>query len=91
MNLQTITAPAYWASALVNGDYSSLDVSEASHLRAWMKDNCVVSVLSLAGDDQESRFTKHYRLYDPLAECSGGDVLDYVCDVDESDPDTASQ
>ena len=81
----TITLPSYWASALVNGDYSGLsDDSEVKRVNATI-DRLAADgwhVVSTADDDDgnsvEPRFTWHYRLYDPGADCSGGEVLDYV-------------
>lgn len=75
-----VTAPAYWASALVNNDCSGLEdqnPAEAARCRAFVstlaKDK--TSIVSCA---DESRFTWSYQLYDPGADCQGGDVLDYV-------------
>ena len=74
----TITLPAYWASAIINGDYSSLeDPAEAQRCRD------VVSFWAQAGWDivdceEEARFTWHYQSADPGADCTGGDVLDYT-------------
>lgn len=79
LEVNTVTLPAYWASALVNGDFSGLDEVErqrcehaitALHDDGW-------SVVSTA-DDSEPRFTWSYQMYDPEADCQGGDVLDYV-------------
>ena len=79
IEVDTVTLPAYWASALVNGDYSGLDDDEAARCeaaeKALAKDGW--SVVSTA-DDDEPRFTWSYGLYDPGAEVSGGDVLDYT-------------
>lgn len=82
MEQDIITLPAYWASALVNGDYSGLadhDPAEADRCKAAQANLARDGwqVVSTA-DDGEPRFTWHYRLYDPDAECQGGEVLDYV-------------
>jgi len=84
MDTDTITLPAYWASALVNGDYSGLDGDEAARCeraenelaaRGWR----VVDVTrGEDGEAEESRFTWSYGLYDPDAGVSGGDVLNYT-------------
>ena len=78
-HINTVTLPAYWASALVNGDYSGLDDAEAARCEAaeakLAEDGW--SVVSTA-DDDEPRFTWSYKLYDPEADCSGGEVLDYT-------------
>ncbi len=79
IEVDTVTLPAVWASALVNGDWSGLDAAdtaacerEIERLKAdgW-------SVVSTS-DDAEPRFTKQYRLYNPGSDYTGGDVLDYV-------------
>ena len=35
MKTETFTLPAHWACALVNGDFSGLEDSEADELEAW--------------------------------------------------------
>lgn len=77
METDTVTLPAYWASAIINGDYSGLDVGEV--------ERCSAAVATLAAEGwsfvdcaDESRFTQHYDLYDQGATCSGGDVLEYT-------------
>lgn len=74
---RTITAPAAWASALVNGDFSGLDADESTACSRWKQRELSIgeSVVS-AVDDAEPRFTKSFRLYGGDAE--GGDVIDYV-------------
>lgn len=78
----TATAPSYWASYLVNGDASGLDPAEKVHAEHWLALRAPWRVVDVARDDDgeaiEARFTWHYGLYDTLADCSGGDVLDYV-------------
>lgn len=39
MKIQTIIMPAYWASALVNLDYSGLDDVEIYQLKEYLHDN----------------------------------------------------
>lgn len=39
MDLETVTLPAYWASALVNNDWSGLTAADATELRAWLHAN----------------------------------------------------
>ena len=79
-----ITAPAYWASALVNGDFSGLTTEESNMLNAWYEAEGRPNVVSIAddpetGEPQEARFTWSYELYaGPLCTCHGGEVLDYV-------------
>lgn len=79
-----VTAPAYWASALVNGDYSGMKEAEATRCAAFVgalaKDKTAIVDVVRDADGQavEQRFTRAYDLYDPGATCRGGDVLDYV-------------
>ena len=35
----TVTLPEHWASALINRDYSGLDVEEEREVKQWMKNN----------------------------------------------------
>lgn len=85
MKFHTVTGPVYWASYFVNGDDSGLEPDEKVRADAWLDRNKVVTVVDVArdedGDGQEARFTWHYQLYDPLANCSGGEVVDYVCEL----------
>lgn len=77
MTTDTITLPAYWASALVNGDFSSLTPDEENRCREEIRrlDSEGWSVVSC---EDETRFSWSYQLYDPGADCRGGDVLDYT-------------
>lgn len=79
INVDTVTLPAYWASALVNNDWSGLTEVETVMCRAAIARLAADgwSVVSTV-DDDEPRFTWSYQLYCPEADCSGGDVLDYV-------------
>jgi hypothetical protein len=88
VRVETITGPAYWASALVNGDWSGLNETERDQLRDWLaregldridRAQVVDVVRDDSGEAQEPRFTWAFDLYAP--ECigaRGGDVLDYV-------------
>lgn len=81
MECDTTTLPAYWASALINGDFSGLDDDEAARCRAAIGQLAADGwrIVDTARDeDSEQRFTWHYQLYDPGADCSGGEVLGYV-------------
>ena len=72
MKSDTYTAPAAWASALVNGDYSGLDDADTLACRAWQESILPAEVVGTKG---EPRFTWRYRLYGGLYD--SGDVLDY--------------
>lgn len=78
MKQDTITLPAYWASALINGDYSGMaDEAEAERCAA-AEQELADDGWSIVGCDDEYRFTWSYRLYDAGADCDGGNVLDYT-------------
>jgi hypothetical protein len=77
----TITLPAAWASALVNGDYTSFDYDDDDAGAA----RCEAAEAELAADGWsiadtvgEPYFTWSYQLYDGGADCSGGEVQDYT-------------
>ena len=73
MKPDTMTLPAYWASALINGDYSSLeDKAEIERVKAFARKYDFVDCTD------EPRFTWSYNLYDIGAEVAGGEVLDYT-------------
>lgn len=79
MRTETITGPAHWASALVNGDYSGLSDEEAAWCRAWYAD--LGDGADVVGCAEEPRFSWHYDLH-ANGHCpvgvTGGDVIDYV-------------
>lgn len=73
---RTVTAPAAWASALVNGDQSSLTVDDVVALNAWIKRDLEPGE-SVVGtvEGAEPYFSKSYWLYDNRFQA--GDVLEY--------------
>lgn len=78
----TVTLPAAWACALINGDYTGFDYNGADEAEAQ---RCEAAEAALAADGwsivdcaDEPRFTNMYRLYDAGADFTGGDVLDYT-------------
>jgi hypothetical protein len=78
IEVEKITLPAYWASALVNNDYSGIqDPDEAVRCRAQVV-KLVADGWEVVDCADEPRFTWSYQLYDPGASCSGGEVLDYA-------------
>jgi hypothetical protein len=83
MKTETITAPAYWAAALVNGDFSGLSNEENAALLKWQVANGNPWVLDVARDEDGEgigpRFTWSFDLYGGTAR--GGEVLDYVVAV----------
>ncbi len=86
VEVDTITAPSAWASALVNGDTSGLDDEDEKAMNAWESRLAargwrVVDVARTRVEDgeyemQEPRFTWSYAQYGGTAR--GGDVVDYV-------------
>jgi hypothetical protein len=67
---------------MINGDYSGFDFScedggEALRCSA-AEDELTEEGWKIVSCDDEPRFTWSYRLYDPGANCYGGDVLDYT-------------
>ena len=41
MQIETYELPAFWASALINSDYSGMDEADEEALEAWMTDTFV--------------------------------------------------
>jgi hypothetical protein len=88
----TVTLPSAWASALINGDASGLDLRERLLCSLAEKDLARdgLHIVDLARDPDtnepcEARFTWRYRLYsrDPVPNApAGGMVLDYVAVAD---------
>lgn len=77
----TITAPAHWAAAFINGDISGLDDDlEIAAFESFCDELGEWQIVDFASDDDgeicEPRFTWHYALYGGNA--CGGNVLDYV-------------
>jgi hypothetical protein len=72
----TITAPSYWASYLVNGDDSSLTTSEKLQADRWRQGKNVEQVLDCI--EGSERYTNHYKLYAPDTNASAGRVADYI-------------
>ena len=87
IKVSEVTLPVYWASALVNGDYSGLSEEEAKRCRAKVAELAAegMAVVDCARDDsgeiKDARFTWNYPLYDREAAVSGGEVLDYVVHI----------
>lgn len=77
IDVDTITGPAFLASALVNGDKSGLNEKDLQVLQNFLQNHVPEgwSVVSTV-DDQEPRFTWYYPLYG--GDAQGGDVIDYV-------------
>lgn len=63
----TYELPAYWASALINGDYSGLDSAETKQLNEWLESEGYPRFVSCS---DESYFSHSNDATD-----LGGDVL----------------
>jgi hypothetical protein len=85
-----VTLPAYWASALVNGDDSGLDDDESDQMNMMVHQLAqdgwhVVDVArDESGEGQEPRFTNSYQVHNPHSQYRSGDVLDYVVHRDRN-------
>jgi hypothetical protein len=81
IEVDEITLPAAWASALVNGDFSGLELSYPDEAKRCQ---LVIDALACRNEsivstvDDSQRFTWHYDLYDKGAGVSSGTVMDYV-------------
>ena len=85
MKVDTVTLPAYYASAFVNGDFSGLTsegVEHANKLIAELQADGM-TIVDVARDEDgngiEARFTRYFRNYG--GDADGGDVLDYVVHI----------
>lgn len=76
IEVDTVTLPAYWASALVNGDFSGLTPAERDALHASLASLQARGWYVVSTTEDDSRFTWSFRLYGGTAD--GGDVLDYI-------------
>jgi hypothetical protein len=78
--IDKVTLPAYWNTALINGDFSGLedhDAAEAARCRAIIAQYAAEGWHFVDCED-EAHFTWSYNLYDTGADCRGGDVLEYT-------------
>lgn len=73
----TITAPSYWASAIINGDSSALSNAEDERCTKFLNDLSADGWTIVDAKEGTERFTNSYHLYDRGAGVSGGDVMDY--------------
>lgn len=79
-----VTLPSYWASALVNGDFSGLEDEEADQCRMMQHQlategwHVVDVVRDENGEGHDARYTGSYQVHNPHSQYRGGDVLDYV-------------
>ena len=78
MKITEYTLPEYWASALINGDYSGLEEDEAAALDAWLESENPGLCL---GCSEEGEFRAHHDAHGhwPYA----GNCLDYIFDGED--------
>lgn len=69
IHTETYILPAYWASALVNGDYSGLEDPDTKQLNDWLEQT---KPGSCVGCSEEQYFSWHND-----ATRLGGDVLEF--------------
>ena len=88
IQVDEVTLPAYWASALVNGDESGMNDEESAQLTAWYADNPTLRVVDVARDADGVAFDPRFA-HDI---CDGsqlaGDILDYVVHIVNPTPRT---
>lgn len=72
MNFTTYTLPAFWASALINGDSSGLSDDEDQALAQWLDD---VKPGYCVGCEDSPEFT---RWHDAREYSSAGDCLTFI-------------
>ncbi len=78
--METVTLPAHWASALVNGDFSGLDDPlDLAHCERAIERLAAAGLEVVDALEDTERFTWFYALYDPESGAQGGIVCDYLC------------
>lgn len=75
----TITAPAYWASYLINNDATGLTKAEQAACDRWCQQKGPWRIVSTR-DQAEPYFTWSFQDYGGSEK--GGEVLDYVAHMD---------
>jgi len=75
IQVETFTAPAYWASALINGDTTGMEDKEIATMEAWCESIAPWEIIDVV-DNCEPYFTWDYAQYE--SGIYGGDVLDYI-------------
>lgn len=86
MTLKTIeiTAPAYWASYLFNGDASGIEDSEAAACDAWLeREASGCKSFSITDINGESYFGSWFDDWGQEG-VTGGDLCDYVALYEEA-------
>ena len=65
MKIETYSLPAFWASALINGDFSGLEDGDAAILRIWLAQHPELGGCLSCTD--EPGFRKHHDAPEVLA------------------------
>ena len=76
IEVNTIIGPAHWASYLINGDDSGLELREVAQCDAWLERENAGYVVSCS---EEAYFTQSLSLHCPEAGFQAGEVLEYQC------------
>ena len=79
MKTETYTLPAFWASALINGDYSGLSVCDVLSVDLWL--NTHPELGACLSCSEEAEFI-HWHIDSP--EVLPCDCLDFLFPVTES-------
>ena len=56
MRAITYELPAYWASALINNDWSGYDETEREEIKNWLKFNGNPKIVDIVGESFVGRF-----------------------------------
>lgn len=77
--MSPVAAPAHWASALINGDRSSLSREEALALSTWLDEQGLIDA-DFVGTTGEKHFTWNFARYGIRSEVGfglveGGEVM----------------
>jgi hypothetical protein len=78
MKTEVFTLPAHWACALVNGDFSGLEDSEANELEAWQSAASAEGYGFCVDVSQESFFCKQHDASGYVLAC---DCLEFTFEV----------
>lgn len=79
MKTETYTLPYYWASALINGDFSGLWDHEEDHLNRWLAQRPELG--ACLSCSEEGGFRHKHDAHPEVLPCS---CLDFVFPVTES-------
>lgn len=75
MKTAVVILPAFWASALINNDFSGLDAEDAATVRTWQTDTASAYGAALGCSDDEFYTAFHDARKYVAGQCA---CLDYV-------------